>query len=190
MSKQTLLSQFYAFYEEVGGEFCDFQVVANGEKLLKTLIPAAAIPFLHVIGRQKNGSLICFWQQFAQQNLIDQPIVWLDSEGSPFSVFASNFHVFLSLLPYDTGSIYDMIAAWEEYAETGEDWIVSVDRFSADTLKMYEDMAQNNYPHHEQFINWLKKMGVEPASDPFSLIGKAIEQLPALRTWLATWSSD
>lgn len=190
MDEQSLLSEFLAFYEKIGGEFCDFQTVTDSKRWLNTLVPAAA-ESLQVIGRQKSGSLICFWQQSPQHaSEIDRPVVWLDSEGSPFSVFAPNFHTFLSLLPYDTGMIYDMVTAWEEYLETGDDWVVSTERFSDDKLKMYMDMTRENYPHYEQFIDWLKETGVEIANAPVQVIGEAIKNLPQLREWLDTLPKD
>lgn len=186
MNTQTMLKRFRSFCTEVGGEFSDFQVVEDGEKWLKRLVPATAVPSFQVIGRQKNGSLICFWQHQENLSLAKQPVVWLDSEGSPQAVFAPDFPTFLSLLPYDTGAIYDMIAAWEAFLDPDDEVRSPKERFTTEEFKMYVEMSQKNYPQYDRFIEWLAEMEIKVAKNPAQVVGKAIQKSPKLKEWLAS----
>ncbi len=184
MDTETILKQFHSFCTKVGGEFSDFQIVEDGEKWLKRLVPATAVPFFQVIGRQKNGSLICFWQHQENLSLTKQPVVWLDSEGSPQAVFAPDFPTFLTLLPYDTGGIYDMLAAWERFLDPDEEGASPKKRFTKGKFNMYVEMSQKNYPKYDRFIEWLAEMNIAVAKNPVNVIGKAVQESPKLKEWL------
>lgn len=138
-----------------------------------------------MIGIQKNGSLICFWSYEDNLSIEQQPIVWLDSEGSPNSVFSSDLPTFLSLLPYNTGAIYDVLFAWEEYWSSPKKRKTPISQFTAKKMKMYLEMCRENHPFHQQFVEWLRaEICVEPAVKPAQNIGEAIERFPRLGIWL------
>lgn len=178
------LQSFYEFCRTVDGPFCDFEVVENEKQWLNSLLLPEAESFLKVIGMQKNGSLICFWSYEDELSLEQQPIVWLDSEGSPNAVFASNILSFLSILPYDTGAIYDVLFAWQEYWSSSRKRKKPTSEF-AKKMKMYLEMSQEDYPFHNQFVEWLRtEIGLEPATNPAQLIGEAVEHFPRLDVWL------
>ena len=181
---QTIYNEFILFYDIVWNTFSDFSLLSDNKDQLKYLVPTHKETYFQLIGRQKSGSLICFWQIQDNQPIFEQPIVWLDSEGEPHSVFASDFRSFLSLLPYDTGGIYDMITAWERFLRTNEDWQNSIHKIEDVDLQFYTNSCRQNNSNYDQFIDWLKKMNIEPAPDPVSLIGNAIQQFPHLEEWL------
>lgn len=91
---------------------------------------------------------------------------------------------FLSILPYDTGAIYDILFAWQEYWNSSIKRKTPTSKFTKKT-KMYLEMCQEIYPFHQQFVEWLRtEVGVEPAINPAQLIGQAIEHFPRLDIWL------
>lgn len=189
MTNEDALRQFFAFYNEVAGTFCDFTPVQDKQKWLNKLLVAEAQPYFKVIGKQKSGSLICFWLIRDELSPEDQPVVWLDSEGSPRSVFASDFQEFLSLLPYDTGAIYDLIAAWDRAENTQVNSTSVSKKFSKKRLQMYVEMCQNNYTHYNEFVTWLREtLGIEPALSPATVVKKTIQEFPSLNTWLASFT--
>lgn len=188
MDPKILLDSFFSFYTEVGGGFADFYLVKDSKKLLNTFISTTAVRFLEVIGRQKSGSLICFWQYEENQLLSEQPVAWLDSEGNPNIVFAPNLQTFLSLLPYDTGAIYDMITDWERYFNSNRKKTTPKQRFSAKDINRYLKLSQENNPTHSRFVAWLADNDIAVANDPVNVIGKAMQQSPKLKDYLTTSS--
>ncbi|MBD1808385.1 hypothetical protein H6F98_23435 [Microcoleus sp. FACHB-SPT15] len=179
------LQRFFEFCRTVEGLFCDFEDVENGNKLLTSLLKSEAEPYFTVIGIQKSHSLMCFWKYNDSVSLQEQPIVWLDSEGTPNAVFASNFRDFLSLLPYDTGAIYDWIASWERYLDNPSSQQTPIERFTNERIEMYIEMSREDNPFRDQFINWLREeINIEPATQPVALVGEAIQSFPRLSQWL------
>jgi hypothetical protein len=185
LDKPEYLQQFFEFCRKVGNQFCDFEEVDNRQELLTSLLKSEAESYFTVIGMQKSNSLICFWKYQDNVSLKEQPIVWLDSEGSPNAVVASNFNDFLSLLPYDTGAIYDWIAAWERYWDSPSQQQNPIESFTTDRVEMYVEMSRENNHCREEFVNWLREeIDIQPAPQPVALIGKASERFPRLSQWL------
>ncbi len=186
MDTKLLLDQFVTFYTEVGGGFGDFQLVNDTKKILNSIISVTAAPFFQVIGRQKSGSLVSFWQYQENKPLSEQPVIWLDSEGSPNAVFAPNLQAFLSLLPYDTGIIYDITVDWEKFLNSNRKKVTPKNRYSSKDFIRYIKMSRENNPTHDQFIAWLRGMDIAVANDPVDVIGKAMQRFPNLKDWLTT----
>jgi hypothetical protein len=179
------LQYFSEFCKKVENQFCDFEEIQDGQKILTSLLKSEVTSYFTVIGMQKSSSLICFWKYKDNISLQEQPIVWLDSEGSPNAVIASNFKDFLSLLPYDTGAIYDWIAAWERYLDNSTEQEIPTERFTIDRINRYLAMSDESNPCHQEFVNWLRtEMHIELADRPVALIGNAIESFPRLSQWL------
>lgn len=183
--KFEYLQRFTEFCKNVENQFCDFEEVENGKELLISLLKPEITSCFTVIGMQKSNSLICFWEYKDNVFLQEQPIVWLDSEGSPNAVIASNFKDFLSILPYDTGAIYDWTAAWEGYWDNSIQQEIPTERFTVDRVNMYLAMSDESNPCHQEFVNWLRtEMHIELADQPVALIGEASKRFPRLSQWL------
>ena len=179
------LQCFLEFCRTVEGPFCDFEDVENGNELLKPLLKPEAESYFTVIGMQKSHSLICFWKYKDNVSLQEQPIVWLDSEGTPNAVFAPNFRDLLSLLPYNTGAIYDWIAYWEDYLDAPSEQESPAEYFTSEQIQMSVERSREKNPFCGQFINWLREeMNIEPATQPVALVGEAMQSFPRLRQWL------
>lgn len=184
---QHELQQFCEFCRAAAGPFCDFEVVENEGKWLNTLLVPESESYFKLIGKQRSGSLICFWQLEDNIPLAQQPIVWLDSEGSIYSIIAARFPDFLSLLYYDTGAIYDVVSAWKRYWDAPANEISPAESFTEEQLNLYVEMCQELYPFYQSFTKWLRQdVGIKPAGNPAILVGEAIEGFPELNIWLST----
>jgi hypothetical protein len=185
--QQEILRRFYEFCQSTKGAFCDFEAVTDEKEWLNTLLIPEAEPYFKLLGRQKNGSLICFWKYEDGISLGQQPIVWLDSEGSIYSVVAAELPAFLSLLYYDTGAIYDIISAWERYWDAPDEEVSPSESFTDEKLELYIEMCQEIYPFYQPFAQWLcQEMGIESAATPATLVGEAIRGFPRLNAWLSS----
>lgn len=129
------------------------------EKVKKMLLP---------FGKNKAGCLICYW--LSSKNTDECPIVWIDSEGEPNVVFATNLFVFFSLLPYGTGAIYDMIIAVERYIQNPE----SNQSISGLNEEPSAQDQESEGAALERKLNELS--GVKTVNDPVELIMKAYQE--------------
>ncbi|GAB2577925.1 hypothetical protein [Spirosoma areae] len=182
-----LLNEFIAFCRQSAAPFADFELVEPGQAatLMQSLLPDPAIPSFTMIGKHGSNSLICRWQ--SDHDLTDEwPYVWLDSEGSPASVFATTTPEFLSLLPYDTGAIYDFITTWTYYLSDPASYEEKpAEKYDKERLALYVSEATTRYPGYPAFIEWLDKTGaIGPAAEPANVVGAAIENHPSLENWL------
>lgn len=179
-------NRFYEFDEHSAQEYADFQPVSNPDKALKNLLGTARYTNdFYVIGRHGTGSIIAFWQYPQVASLAEAPIVWLSSEGFPNSVFANSFEEFLTLIPYDTGFIYDMLASYYFNRQNPQSHISPREKFSSSELKTYLDESAERYEGHKAFLLWLYQvMQLKPTADPVSIIEAAIAAHPDLSLWL------
>lgn len=123
-------------------------------------------------GKNKAGCLICYW--LSSKDKDECPIVWIDSEGEPNAVFATNLSVFFSLLPYSTGAIYDMIIASERHIQNPESNQSPKELFSG----IYkEHSAQNQESGSSRFEKKLNELlDIKIAKNPTELVLKASKQ--------------
>lgn len=180
------LENLYAFLENSEVNFIDFEVENNPNKVID-LLSVAAEPYFIPIGKQGSDSLICYWKYKDEIPLSELPIVWLDSEGSPNSVFASNIKDFLSILPYDTGAIYDFISSWEYYNSDPDYYTSPLDKYkkNSSVLNLMIEQCRENYSDYDSFVNWLNQnINIKICDDPAKLVGDAIKNFPNLETWL------
>lgn len=73
---------------------------------------------LKPFGMNNAGCIFCYW--INSNNITACPVVWIDSEGEPYAVFASGMVNFFELLAYGTGAIYDIIRASEKFYRNPE----------------------------------------------------------------------
>ena len=184
-SKSPSLIKFLNFLENSSGDFIDFQIVSNGKKnVIELLSPIVERNFIP-IGEHGSQSLICYWKYQDEIPLNQSPIVWLDSEGSPNSVFALNIDDFLSLLPYDTGGIYDFISSWKYYNSEPQTYTCPLSKYDSSTLEFLLQLCKEDYADYDQFIDWLNhNLNIQVCKNPAKLVGDAINNCPNLDHWL------
>lgn len=116
---------------------------------------------LVVFGKNKAGCLFCYWKE-ASEDTEESPVAWIDSEGSPNAIFASNLYQFFELLPYGTGAIYDIIKACERFA-------LSMDN-NSDPAILFKDLYRQTFDQEidkKQFsILLAEKAGVRTSENP------------------------
>lgn len=141
----------------------------------------------HPIARTRGGVVIAFWapDQAHSWERHPLPLVWLDIEGIPQSVFADSWESFLSLLYFDTGLIYEILIDKYFYEEDPEAYQNPDERFSQEAM---QQRLNNEEPEMEliDFRNWLvEDQAIEFTKDPLVIIGLAQERWPNLSTWLS-----
>lgn len=133
------------------------------------------------------GSFIAFW------NLPNnsRPIVYFNSEGSPFAVIAKDFKEFLSLLylgEYSLNEIGDYTRylnrkkrhAINGYGFVGEE----PTGMSEEEIKKWEDMLKEEYENYDEVIAWLKNNGIERPASFYNQIINAYKEMPNLQDFL------
>lgn len=181
-----LLTAFIDFCEKVVDEFSDFELVRNPEqKVRKLLGNQGKVEYFQVIGQHGTGSLLACWRDNKDIDFALSPIVWLSSEGFPNSVFANSFADFLSLLPYGTGFIYDVLSNYYYYKESPDLQPSPEEKFTPNEISTYLTENEKRYKGHTELVNWLNhdvKVGI--AEDPLSVIKGAIVSHVDLASWL------
>jgi hypothetical protein len=181
-----LLRAFNHFCEKAAEEFADFELVRNPEeKLRKLLDDQGEVARFQVIGQHGTASLIAFWRDDKDIDFTRSPIVWLSSEGFPNSVFANSFADFLSLLPYGTGFIYDVLCNYYYHKESPDLQPSPEEKFTPEEIGSYLTQNEKQYRGHAELVEWLEhqvKVGI--AKDPLSVIKEAIASHADLASWL------
>lgn len=185
-SGTDLHNKFRTFADHVQGDFADFLFPTTGTKLLMSLVGEEKAALLDVIGAHSSHSLICHWRidQGKGVGVVDQPVVWLDSEGWPNSVFTHNLADFLSLLPYDTGCIYDILSSWLNYKQDPGSASKPTDLYTDQRLKRYLESARESYEAYGDLLVWLSDNGIRTCEDPVGVVGRAIEECPGFSAWV------
>ena len=185
-SAPDLLTAFVHFCEKAAEEFADFQLVRNPEQKIKGLVDnQGKVDAFQVIGKHGTGSLIAFWREQEEKGFALSPVVWLSSEGFPNSVFANSFADFLSLLPYGTGFIYDVLSNYYYHKDDPDLQPAPEEKFTPDVVSSYLDENRERYQGHGVLVDWLRdEAKVEVAKDPLSVIQKAIASHADLASWL------
>jgi hypothetical protein len=181
-----LLTAFINFCENSAEEFADFELVRNPEpKLKKLLDDQGKVEFFQVIGQHGTHSLIAFWRDNKDIDIAHSPVAWLSSEGFPNSVFANSLADFLSILPYGTGFIFDVLSNYYYHKASPDLQPSTEDKFTPDEISSYLTENEKRYKGHTELINWLNhevKVGI--AKVPLSVIKGAIVSHADLATWL------
>ena len=172
----TIIEKLFRKHADKG--FVDFEVLAHDPTSFNQLLPNSIHDQFILIGQHGSGSLIAIWKE--KKLPADQlPLVWIDSEGTPINVFANNFAEFLTLLPYDTGFIYDLISKWEYFANNPN----SNPENYYDSKMLKEILEENriNYSSLAEYEKWLHdEMVLMTATNPVKMVGDAIRNHPGM----------
>ncbi len=180
-----LIASLFEKIEDIGGNPINFQIRRDSAKKIVSLLSSELSQYFTVVGEHSSGSLVCYWKYDDGISLERSPLVWLDSEGTPNSVIASNERDFLSLLPYGLEGIYDFISSWRFYNSKPDSYISPLQKYDSAALSELIAMCRQESMDYDSLIPWLNQsLGVERCEDPVRLIGKAIDRHPDLETWL------
>lgn len=109
------------------------------------------------VGESGSGSKFAVWTPSPTDKIDTSPVVYLDSEGTPQAVVARSMDELLTLLPYGTGYIHDVLAGS----------VRSKARVVASPAA-------------------LKKLGATPAKKPATVIAAAQKVAPDFDNWIAS----
>lgn len=151
---------------------------------------SAVMDHLYLFAKTSTGSYIGYW---SPDKLLDStsseeiPLVWIDHEGVPLSVFAKSVDEFLALLYYDTGLIYEILIDMYFFKDDPEGYENPQTKFTAKYLKKYlKTLDEGNTPYSKKFRTWLKKnMGIQLFENPLALISETINHYPNFEQWVA-----
>jgi hypothetical protein len=185
--ESSLITNFYDFLK-INGQVADFEPGWKDLDLIHNLVPPSRISELIPLGMHGSQSVIAIWNISATEDMESQPIVWIDSEGSPREVFANSFRDFLALLTYDTNSWYDYITAWQQYLDSPSEYQQLFERYNSDTLTPKDQLASADatYSDHQAYLQWVSSLGIDIPDHPFRVIGQAMQASPRFSQWLAS----
>lgn len=109
---------------------------------------------LLIFGQDGTGGHAAFWMVNQDKDILDQPIVFLGSEGN-VGVVAKNFDDYLWLLAQNHGP-FEAIEYPEDTSRTNNDFLNFAKQHSRSTLRPVLEIindAQSSYPH---FKVWLE----------------------------------
>lgn len=143
---------------------------------------------LDLFAKTGTGSYIGFWSPDEEipaqsENL---PLVWIDHEGVPMSVFANDIGDFLQLLNYDTGLIYEFLIDAYFYKTDPSGYDDPGKKFTKKYLAKYlKDIEKDNSPYFKDFRQWLSDTLEIPApEDPARIISEAAGSHDDFNDWL------
>jgi hypothetical protein len=177
----ALIENFFRMATTPGEYFADFEPLLHTGENLATLLPENLHDRFMLIGQHASASLLVIWK--ASDSPADKlPIAWIDSEGDPNDVFAADFSQFLSLLPYGTGFIYDVIAKWKYYQEDPSNYQLPGKGYTPEKLSAQLEENRKEFPGLPKYEKWLaNEAGLQTAADPVAMIGGAMKKYPGLR---------
>lgn len=169
---------------------CDLDILfpANEVAIKESLLPARVCSNFKTIAKNGAGCLLCVWSPFGEyENEAAEndklPLIWLDSEGVPKSVFATNLAEALSLFPYGSGFIYDLITSWQWHIEDSKNYKSPGKRFTKKRIKTHlKELA--TLPEFQQLLAFNNQQNITTCADPIALVGNAIKNCPNLDDWL------
>lgn len=163
----------------------DFLPPSNEAAIKNLLLPSSVVDKFMTIAKNGAGCLLCLWKN-GDDIVLDEdlPVVWIDSEGFPKSVFAPNIASAVSLFPYGSGFVYDVISAWEYHLQDSKSYKIPTKRFTKRTVKSYLKDATQFEEDYQRLLQFNAQHGIETCPDPVALIGNAIQTFPKLSEWL------
>ncbi|SEI51217.1 hypothetical protein SAMN05216327_102131 [Dyadobacter sp. SG02] len=141
---------------------------------------------LRLFAKTGTGSYIGFWSPdgAVPKNPENLPLVWIDHEGVPMSVFARNTDDFLAFMHFDTGFIYEILIDYHFYKTDPAGYDDPAKKFTKKYLTKYLK-EKDSSPDFKALGHWLsEKLGVSIPADPADMIGKAIDAHKDFNEWL------
>ena len=187
MTENEKIGKLSAYFNEnTGNRFCDWEwIVSPNPELLSGLVPRDAFEFLLPILKDDSESMICIWKLNATENP-KQSFVWLDSEGEPCQKFALNVDEFISLLPYGSGGLYDIILNIYINLTEIENVTDSSILFNSEQIESYIINQREQYGNkYEKFRNFITSdLKIKISKNPAIVIQNAIKSTPDFKKWI------
>lgn len=133
------------------GHFNDFELEPGDAGTVADLLGVGDLDaHLYPLGFHGSGSWVALWRRDPSTPWGDAPWVWIDSEGSPWEVFASSAEEGLAALSLYTGTLYDALSAATRTiddsgaeAEAREQWRTRTPKALADAATRYEGQREH-----------------------------------------------
>ncbi len=181
----ALIEKFHRMNLSPGKFFSDFEALMHRETSLEFLLPEVLHDKVIVLGQDRSASLVVAWKE--KELPADKlPVAWIDSEGDPADVFAESFGEFLSLLPYGTGFIYDVLVRWKYHQEDPSVYQPPSNEYTTEKLSAQLEENRKEFPGLAEYEKWLvNEAGLQIAADPVAMIGEAMKRHPGLKELVA-----
>lgn len=109
-----------------------------------------------IFGQDGTGGYAGFWIANSDRSLLDQPVVFLGSEGEA-GVVASNFDGYLWLLAQGVGP-YEAVAYPDPETGSNEQFLAFAERHSATGRTEVKKILEQAKIHHPTFTSWLDSL--------------------------------
>lgn len=147
------------------GYYTDYNFAVQNSPGLSLAGPLAAQ--ITPVAGNKAGCVVAIYRREPAAPPETQPLVWLDSEGSPNGIFAQHLNAFLCLIPFGSGLIYDVLThCLASYQQHG---LAPMQGFEALAAGARSCMQ----PACEEYRRWLSQRGLEEEKDPVGAIRDA-----------------
>jgi hypothetical protein len=156
--------------EALRGRGFPFDFEGSEEPVTEALIGRDPGDHFLTVGHTGSASMYALWRPDPAGGFADAPVVYLDSEGDPQKVIAASLDDFLTVLPYDAGTLYDLIRGRTLGAEALEEALAAwrADEVDGVPLPTW----------------WRETLHAGPAPDPAAVIARGAGADAAFRAWL------
>lgn len=141
----------------------------------------------HLFAKTGTGAYIGYWSAHDPiKDCSSLPLVWIDHEGAPMSVFANTTSDFLALLHFDTALIYDFLITSYFLDTERESDQNPTKKFTQPYLrKLLKNIEKENTPTFVDFRKWLSTtLHIHTPTAPAALIQQAINRHQNFNNWL------
>ncbi len=160
------------------GSILGYEAVHDSDERLTGLLRTDKLnDEIEVLFEDGVGSLIACWGKND-----DSPIIYLNSEGSPYAVVANNFREFLSLLYYGTYGVLEIepyisyLKAKKRFEKRNAEFNrLMPDGSDVEYLNEITERLKSEYKSYDDIVNWLKKNGIDRPISPFKQILNAFQ---------------
>lgn len=180
------LEKFIAFLQTSKNEMCDLEYLSSPEEWIKPLLGENALKYFKVHFRNKAGDLVAEWDT---KGVFDSresyPIVWLSSEGSPYTVIAKNTDEFLSILPFGGEIMLGIPVLLKKYKVKPKIVVAPEKKFSNENIRKAFDYQASFFVGHSELVRFISQdLGVKLNDSPLKTIKETLEAFPDLDNWI------
>lgn len=184
----NLIEKFYLFLiNNKPSGFLDYETIDETKYYLESLINKNLINEFIPFYVSNSHSIFSIWIFKQNQALEQQPIVFMDTEGT-YTVCANNLSDFFCLISLNLAKqISTVFNNNYVYKKNGrERRIVNpFEKFNDEELKEIESYNIKNYLDYTLFLNYVKtEMDLLCIENPVKLVEKAIIQFPNLEDYI------
>ncbi len=132
------------------------------------------------IAQHHSDSVLALWKAPGGD---EQPVVWLDSEGSA-GVLANSLEQFLSISPYGVATLYDIMRCCSPDKTIAERKRLIALKFPAGEISVRLREQQEDFAGSVPYQQWLLEVcGISIAPNPISIIEQANNNYPTFESW-------